>query len=92
MPSSAKSVFYSNQVEYLGHVISTAGVSTDPHKIKAILDWPLPSNIKQLRGFLGLTGYYKRFIKGYGIICKPLTQLLKKDAYRWNEEATTTFN
>jgi hypothetical protein len=67
-------------------------VSTDPHKIKAILDWPLPSNIKQLRGFLGLTGYYRRFIKGYGIICKPLTQLLKKDAYRWNEEATTTFN
>jgi len=88
----SKCVFCSNQVEYLGHVISTTGVSTDPHKIKAILDWPLPSNIKQLRGFLGLTGYYRRFIKGYGIICKPLTQFLKKDAYRWNEEATTTFN
>ena len=88
----SKCVFCNNQVEYLGHVISTAGVSTDPHKIKAILDWLLPSNIKQLRGFLGLTGYYRRFIKGYGIICKPLTQLLKQDAYRWNEEATTTFN
>ena len=88
---ASKCVFCSSQIEYLGHVISSAGVATDPQKIKAIIDWPVPSNIKQLRGFLGLTRYYRRFIKGYGTICKPLTQLLQKDAYRWTDTATVAF-
>ena len=88
---SSKCVFYSNQVEYLGHVISSAWVSTNSQKIKAIINWYVPSNIKQLRGFLGLTGYYRRFVKGYDTICKPLTHLLQKDAYRWNGTTTITF-
>jgi len=78
-------------VEYLGHVITKSEVATDPLKIQVIVNWPLPRNIKQLRGFPGLTGYYRRFVKGYGAICKPLTQLIKKDSYRWNEEATVAF-
>ncbi|XP_061978682.1 uncharacterized protein LOC133699462 [Populus nigra] len=81
-----------NHVGYLGHIISEQGVATDPYKIQAIVDWPMPTRWKQLRGFLGLTGYYKRFVKGYDNICKPLTQLLKKKAKGWNEAATEAFN
>jgi len=87
----SKCDFGSSQVEYLGYVIIKSGVVTDPLKIQVIVNWPLPRNIKQLRDFPGLTGYYRRFVKGYETICKPLTQLIKKDSYRWNKEATVAF-
>ena len=74
----SKCVFGTNQVQYLGHVISGEGVSTDPEKLAAVADWKVPTNISLLRGFLGFTGYYRRFIKNYGLICKPLYDLLNK--------------
>lgn len=86
-----KCSFGTNQIHYLGHVISERGVETEPEKVKDIVRWPRPANLKQLRGFLGLTGYYRRFIKDYGKICRPLTQLLRKDAFEWNNEATMAF-
>lgn len=74
----SKCAFAQRQVGYLGHVISGSGVSTDPSKIAAIETWPTPTNVKQVCGFLGLAGYYRKFIYNYGIICRSLTALMKK--------------
>lgn len=75
----SKCSFAQNSLEYLGHIVSAQGVATDPSKITAVQNWPCPRNTQQLRGFLGLAGYYRKFIRHFGILCRPLTQLLKKN-------------
>jgi len=78
-------------VEYLGHIVSHEGFKVDPSKIKAIKEWKIPTSIKHLRGFLGLTGYYRKFVKNYGRIVAPLTTLLKKDTFSWTPKETKAF-
>ena len=91
----AKCVFASPQVTYLGHCISQQGVSPDPTKLTAVAKIPLPSNIKEVRTFLGLTGYYRRFIPNYATVAQPLTKLTSKEYcnnFVWTDECTAAFD
>jgi hypothetical protein len=87
----SKCLFGVKEVEYLGHIVSHDGVKVDPNKIKAMLDWPIPKTLKNITGFLGLTGYYRKFVQNYGRIAAPLMTLTKKDAISWTPEATQYF-
>lgn len=88
----SKCKFAQRSFAYLGHVISEKGLSTDPAKIRAIEQWPVPTSVKELRCFLGLAGYYCKFIRHFGLMAKPVTKLLKKDTlFIWTSVHQSAF-
>jgi hypothetical protein len=92
-----KCSFNNPEVEYLGHVVSVEGIKPDPKKVHAVLSWPVPTSKKELRSFLGLTQYFRKFIQGYSKIAAPLNALLKdsvdwRHAGTWTPECTAAFH
>jgi len=87
-----KCEFWLENVSFLGHVVSKDGTSADPSKIEAVLKWEQPTNVREIRSFLGLASYYRRFVGGFSKLSGPLTTLTKKNArYVWTEECEESF-
>ncbi|GKA15254.1 putative reverse transcriptase domain-containing protein [Tanacetum coccineum] len=88
----SKCDFWLESVQFLGHVINNKGVHVDPAKVEAIRNWSAPTTPKEVRQFLGLAGYYRRFIEGFSLISKPLTKLTQKNKkYEWGTEEDEAF-
>ena len=87
----SKCAFGASKVEYLGRIVGKEGIRVDPKKIETMKYWPHPNTLKILHGFLGLTGYYHKFVKNYGKIATPLTALLKNNSFTWTPAAAQDF-
>ena len=88
----SKCSFAQQQLKYLGHIISAERVATDPGKITDVKKWPVPTSVKELRSFLGLGGYYRRIVRNFGILSKPLTDLLRKgQIFAWTTVIDQSF-
>ena len=87
-----KCVLFQKKVVYLGHIVSHTGVAPDPSKIEAVENWPTPSTVTEVRSFLGLAAYYRRFVKEFALIASPLHKLTEKGRkFHWNEDCQTSF-
>ncbi|GKB13163.1 putative reverse transcriptase domain-containing protein [Tanacetum coccineum] len=84
--------FWLEQVAFLGHIVSVDGISMDLAKVEAITKWPRPTTVTEVRSFLGLVGYYRRFVEGFSLLALPLTKLMRKEEkFVWNEEREKSF-
>ncbi|GBL81222.1 Transposon Ty3-I Gag-Pol polyprotein [Araneus ventricosus] len=91
--SPKKCRFFRKEVSYLGHIISADGVKTDPEKTKAVVDWPRPETVHDLRSFLGLCTYYRRFVRNFSAIARPLHKLTEaRSNFNWTKECEKSFN
>ncbi|MCU5933464.1 hypothetical protein H3U10_19950, partial [Clostridioides difficile] len=88
----SKCDFWLTEVKFLGHVITAQGVAVDPSNVESVTKWTPPKTVSQIRSFLGLAGYYRRFIENFSRIARPMTQLLKKDEkFKWTAECDKSF-
>ena len=88
----SKCEFWLNSVSFLGHVISKEGVQVDPKKVEAVSNWPRPTNVTEIRSFLGMAGYYRRFVKDFSRISAPLTRLIRKQVkFEWDDTCEQSF-
>ena len=82
----SKCEFWLAKVRFLGHVVSTSGISVDPEKVEAVMSWERPKSVFEIRSFLRLAGYYKRFIKDFSRLSTPMTRLTRKEVkFEWND-------
>ena len=89
----SKCDFWLKEVSFLGHIVFEKGIRVDPTKVEAIVNWKPPRNVIEVKSFLGLAGYYQRFIKGFSIIASMLTKLLLKGVnFEWADKCQATFN
>ena len=89
----SKCDFFKEEIQYLGHVITKEGIAVDPEKIKTIMEWPIPKDVADIRSFMGLAGYYRRFVEGFSRIAYPITSLQKKGKlFKWTAECQQSFD
>jgi hypothetical protein len=89
----SKCEFWIDKVPFLGHIISKGGIAVDPAKVKKIMEWSVPTTVTEIRSFLGLEGYYRKFIEGFSKIAKPMTSLLEKGReFKWDEKCQDSFD
>src|SRR3954463_4316491 len=88
----SKCEFWLTEVKFLGHVVSSDGIAVDPSKIEAVIDWERPKSVFDIRSFLGLAGYYRRFVLDFSKLAAPLTKLTRKGVkFQWTEDCETSF-
>jgi Reverse transcriptase (RNA-dependent DNA polymerase)/RNase H-like domain found in reverse transcriptase/Integrase zinc binding domain/Retroviral aspartyl protease/Chromo (CHRromatin Organisation MOdifier) domain len=89
----SKCEFFKNEVSFLGHVVGEKGISMEEHKVKAVREWPVPKDVSDVRSFLGLAGYYRRFVYKFSEIASPISELLQKDIkFQWTDKQNEAFN
>jgi hypothetical protein len=87
-----KCEFWLEKISFLGHILTAEGVAVDPRKVETVSNWQQPTNVSEIRSFLGLAGYYRRFIEGFSKIARPMTEFLKKEKkFNWTELCETSF-
>ena len=88
----SKCDFFREEIQYLGHIITKEGIAVDPEKIRTIMEWPIPKDVADIRSFMGLAGYYRRFVEGFSRVAYPITSLQKKGkVFKWTSECKRSF-